>query len=375
MTHSSPTMEGFRAAFREPEIALAELTWRWAFGAAAVFLLLFSFFEYLHTVPVTFGDALFLRSRQPFLISQALAHMFAGSAQRFVMTRLIVLPALAIAWIAAASAGRLATAGRLLEHFRIERIVGADEMASRPKQGVKSLFGLNFLRAALALATIVGLGAASILSGFVSSDADPQPGLAFFVFVCLVILIASLWLAVNWFLSLAPLFVLDEGRDTFGAISGAVDFCRTRASAVAWSSTVFGLAHFVAFVLATAAAFVPLMLIGSVPKGIVFLGVFFVTLTYFAVVDFLYVGRLASYVAILVRPENEPAAASIQPLPTDQTPALAGAGSGTAVDQNETILSDVPLPLASSEDGDISRGFPGSPLRPGTPRSHDFPDE
>jgi hypothetical protein len=360
-------MEGFRTAFRQPEIALAEVVWRWAFGSAAAFLLLFSFFEYLDTLPVTFGDVLFLRSKQPFLVSQAIAHMLSGSAQRFVMTMLIVLAALALFWIAAASAGRTATARRLMDHFELG-MIGSELGTVRPKRGVASLIGLSFLRVALTLATLIGLLAASILAGFVSSDSDPRPGLTFLIFVALAILVVVLWLAVNWFLSLAPLFVLSEGRDTFGSISAAVDFCRTRASAVVWSSTVFGVIHFLAFVLATSAAFVPLMLIGTVPRAVVFLGVFVVTLAYFAVVDFLYVGRLASYVAILARPKVELAAAAIEPQVTPGSNQLSPRGippATSAVDQDEPILSDLSLqsaPGSPSED-DILSDIPrlGSP--------------
>lgn len=365
-------MEGFRTAFRQPEIALAEVVWRWAFGTAAAFLLLFSFFEYLDTLPVTFGDVLFLRSKQPFLVSQAIAHMLSGSAQRFVMTMLIVLPALALFWIGAASAGRLATARRLMNHFQLQPMIGAGLTDVRPSRGVGSLFGLSFLRVALTLATLIGLLAASILAGFVSSDSDPRPGLTFLIFIALAILVVVLWLAVNWFLSLAPLFVLSEGRDTFGSISAAVDFCRTRAGAVAWSSTVFGVIHFLAFVLATSAAFVPLMLIGTVPRAVVFLGVFFVTLAYFAVVDFLYVGRLASYFAILARPEVEQAPAVIEPVVTPGTNQLSPLGippATSAVDQDEPILSDLPLQsaLGSPSEDDILSDIPGLGSSPKSP--------
>jgi hypothetical protein len=369
MTHFSPTMEGFRTAFRQPEIALAEVVWRWAFGGAAAFLLAFSFFEYLDTVPVTLGDVLFLRSGQPFLISQAIAHLFAGSALRFVMSMLIVLPALALVWIAAASAGRLATTRRLLEHFQLDGMVSLGPRQLRPKLRVQSLFGLNLLRVALALAALIGVLAALILAGFVTSDADPQPGLAFVIFLAITVLVGLFWLALNWFLSLASLFVLSEGRDTFSAISAAVDFCRRRAGAVAWSSVVFAVIHFLAFVLATSAAFVPLLLIGSVPREIVFLGVLLVTLAYFAVVDFLYVGRLASYVAILIQPDAKPAPSIIELPPTGMAPAAARSLESSAVDPQELILSDSPSPIAcaSPSDEDILSDIPGFTPPPENP--------
>ena len=72
----SPTAEGFRTAFRRPSFAIAEITWRWAVGATAALLFFFGFFEYLNTLPVTNGELLFLKSGQPFLISQAIAHIY-----------------------------------------------------------------------------------------------------------------------------------------------------------------------------------------------------------------------------------------------------------------------------------------------------------
>ena len=54
----SPTVEGFRAAFRRPSVTLAEIMWRWIVGATAAALYL-RFFEYLDTLPVTNGELLF----------------------------------------------------------------------------------------------------------------------------------------------------------------------------------------------------------------------------------------------------------------------------------------------------------------------------
>ena len=45
-----------------------------------------------------------------------------------------------------------------------------------------ALLRLNFLRAAVALAAVFGFWVRSIVAGFASPDADPEPGLAFFSF-------------------------------------------------------------------------------------------------------------------------------------------------------------------------------------------------
>lgn len=75
------------------------------------------------------------------------------------------------------------------------------------------------------------------------------------------------------------------------------------------------------------------------PPGVVLAGVLLITLAYFAVVDFLYVGRLAAYVAIMELPEAPPVpivlpSASI--LPT-----ALSIPTATGIDRDELILSDV----------------------------------
>ena len=57
------------------------------------------------------------------------------------------------------------------------------------------------------------------------------------------------------------------------------------------------------FVVASSAVAVPLGFAEVLPASMVFGGVLLVTLLYFGAVDFLYVGRLATYVFLLEEPE------------------------------------------------------------------------
>ncbi len=114
----SPTAEGFRAAFRRPSLTLAEITWRWTAGATAAALFVFGLFEYLDTLPVTNGELLFLRTRHPYLVGEAIAHILRGSLNRVVIAGLFAALMLAVLWIVAASVGRIATVRGLLDYFR-----------------------------------------------------------------------------------------------------------------------------------------------------------------------------------------------------------------------------------------------------------------
>jgi len=338
MATVSPTLEGFRAAFRRPAFTVAEIAWRWCVGATATALFFFGLFEYLDTLPVTRGELLLLHSGQPYLIGQALAHIFRGSLNRLVASALIAALLLILLWIIAASLGRIATVRTLIEYFR-ERWPKEDDASEKDVRSKVSsnsfvtLLRLHFLRVVAAVAAILGVCGAIIVAGFASPDKNPQPGLAFLLFLPLAALVLLIWLALNWLLSLAAVFAVRDGEETLGAISTAVSLCRERTGAVAAVSAWSGLAHLVLFGMATTVVSVPLGMAGLLPGRLVLLGMILVTLAYLAIVDWIYMARLAGYVCIVEMPE--------EPVVTiSQAPPLAPIQ--TSIDRNEPILSDVP---------------------------------
>jgi len=320
MNPRSPTMEGFRVIFRQPSLGFAEIAWRWGFGAAAGLLITLSCFEYLDTLPVTRADLLLLRSRQPLLISQAVGNIVRGSGSRLVEVFIVLALALGVGWIALAALARATTVKALIGYFRQKS--DAAELDIRP------LIGLMFLRVAAAFAGIVGGFAAFALLGFASTP--EETGMAFQFAIVICGLVWLVWSMMNWLLSLAAIFVVSNRQDTFGAIADAVDFLRLRGRQVFAVGTSFGLAHAAALVVAGIAAAFPLGLATVLPGRIVLASFIVITLLYFAVADFLYMGRLAAYVAILEMPEPsfQPSALSVQP--------------GGRVDPYELILSDMP---------------------------------
>ncbi|HME34981.1 MAG TPA: hypothetical protein VKF84_07060 [Candidatus Sulfotelmatobacter sp.] len=349
----SPTAEGFRAAFRRPLLTLAEIMWRWTAGATAAALLLFGLFEYLDTLPVTNGELLFLRTRQPYLVGEAIAHILRGSLNRAVMAGMLAAFLLGTLWIFAASVGRIATVRALLDYFRGDAAIGVsssdvrngderDVASNVSTKALPALLRLNFLRATVALAAVFGFMGASILAGFASPDADPRPALAFFLFLPLAGLICLAWSSLNWVLSLAGMFAVRDGEDAMVAISAAVTLCRERTGAVAAVSLWTGLAHMVAFFGATTVASMPLGFATVVPWRLVVLAVLLVTLAYFVVADWLYMARLAGYVCIAEMPEEvwAPAPLSARP-PIGGTP-IQTTPVQTTIDRDEPILSDLP---------------------------------
>jgi hypothetical protein len=345
MSLLSPTLEGFRAAFRRPSFTLAEIMWRWCFGATGFALFFFVLFEFLNTLPVTNGELLFLRTRQPYLVSEAIAHILRGSLTRAVMSVLVAILMLVLLWMIAASFGRMATVRALLEYFRVkfvERTAGADVSTSpdeaddrRARNPFHSLFDLNFLRVSVALGALVAIVGATVLAGFASPASHPQPGLFLLLWFPLIGLICVIWWALNWFLSLAGLFVVRDAADALSAISAAVTLCRERTGAVFAVSTWTGLAHLAALVGATTVVALPFSTLGILPGRVILLGVVVLTLAYLALADWLYMARLAGYVCIAQAPE-----AWLAPPPPRFPPPAAPTGE-TTIDRDELILSDV----------------------------------
>jgi hypothetical protein len=336
MAQRSATLAGFQAIFSRPSLGLAEIAWRWSFGFATVSLLGFSVLEYLDSLPVTSRDEFMFRTRQPALISRALAHILRGSSLRLIAAAILLAVALSMAWILLGALGRGLTVGAMREQFQ----GGVDSSGAREQiirgYRLRSLVGLNFLRVAATVAAVVGCLAAFLAAGAASRANDPSPGTATLICFFIVMLAGVAWAILNWFLSTAAIFVVAEGRDSFAAIAGAVTLCRDRLGPVLAASAWFGLAHMAVFVVASTVVGFPVVFAGLLPPGVVVGGVLVVALLYFAAVDYLYVGRLAAYLAVL-------SAAEVLPMIEMAPPPAGGDLNLTAgIDRSELILSDLP---------------------------------
>ncbi len=345
MPRLSPTLEGFRAAFRRPSFALAEIIWRWVFGATAIALFFFGLFEFLDTLPVTRGEMLFLKTRQPYLVLQAILHILRGGFRRAVISAIIAALLLMLVWILAGSFGRIATVRALVDYFRM-RVAGRNtdgpgQADSERGEGggagsLQSLIWLNFLRVAVAVAAAFGFFGAGILSSLVSPSKHPHPLLAFLLFFPVAGLVGLMWWVLNWLLSLAAMFAVRDHDHALDAILAAFELLRRRTGAVLAVNTWVGLAHLVAFVGATTVVSIPLGFVPVVPWRIAVLAMIVITLAYFAVADWLYLARMAGYVCIAEMPDE-----MFAPLPPPPAPYIP-VPLQTTIDRDELILSDVP---------------------------------
>jgi hypothetical protein len=329
MKPRSATLQGFKAMFGRPSLGLSEIAWRWSFGFGAVVLLLLAGLEYLDTLPVRRAELFLLRTQHPLLVSRAIARIFAGSAPRAVAVGMVLTLSLAIGWIVLASLGRAATLKALFEYFQDHAVSGRIRL--------NPLMGLNLLRVILTLGSVTGGVGALLVAGAASPATDPSPGAAALIFFTLAMFVTLIWTVLNWFLSVASIFSVEGGFGTFGCVAATVGLCRTQTGAVVAAATWFGLAHFIALLAASSVIAFPLAFAELLPAGIVLGGVLLVGLLYFAIVDFLYVGRLASYVYMLKGPQED--ALANRALPGGNISPIE-----TRVDAGELILGDLPAP-------------------------------
>jgi hypothetical protein len=354
----TPIRDGFRAIWRQPSIFLAELSWRWSWGGAALILTGLALYEYLHTLIVTPTDLILLRLKHPLAVSRALADIFHGSGPRVVLTAIVLIPALALLWTFLGALGRFATLRGLVSRI-------TPDWAPQPG-AIRSLIGLHVLRVALALAGLLSFLGAALVASFVSSPETPHPGLALLLFLPLALLVSAIWSSMNWFLSFAAAFSVRDGEDTFWAIAAALTFSRRCGGKISAVGFWFGAMHLVAFIIGTTVIMYPLAVASLVPPGITLLLMGLIVLVYFAVADWLYLARLAGYLAVmewdrssLVEPETG-TPALIEP-PTLPRPPDSGVGE---ILEDEPLFLSRPRSLADEDcDEPLMPGFsPGEPL-------------
>lgn len=337
MAHS-PSLEGLRRVYRQPSLAFAEVTWRWSFAVAAWLLFVFAMVEFIDSLPVTSGDLFLLRTRIPPLVLITVRHLFMAGTQRGVAVFIIVVCAAVVLWMLAASAGRAAILRTLLNLSPTPAIDTPDRVDGDSEPNLLQLFGpllgIHFLRAGLLLATLLAWAAAAIWAGVASSGSSTQ-AFAFLLFLGLAFIIAVLWILLDRLLSIAPIFAVREGRDTFASIGAAVEFLHLRRRRVAGVSTIFAVLHLTAFFAASSIASAPLALASVLPAWTVVACLLLLTLAYFAVVDALHVARLAAYIRIMDMPDEGGRSSTISRRP--QAPDV-----GSSAANDDDILSDIP---------------------------------
>jgi hypothetical protein len=294
---------GFRAVVRRPALVLGEVAWRWAFGAAAWMLVIFAFRRILAHVDITQAELLLARHSDVFLIADACAHILVQVLPQLGRECLVLAPAIAVLWIAATTLGRAITLQSLSSTDVIIPSEDApadppalrlsDAGASEPRDlHFGPLLALNFIRAFFTLATLIAFVGALFITGLAMPAQNPTA--AALVGILVAALIGFFWSVVNWFLALAPIWIVRDGHPALPSMADSVDLYRRGPGPYLGIASWFGILRAVALVAAFVAA---LLASQATPATSIALCVV-IALIYFAVADFLYIARLAAFVAL-----------------------------------------------------------------------------
>ena len=308
----NPITQGLRAVTRDPAIFLVEILWRWSFAALACLLVAGVGVMLLGPLHVGHAWDTAWRSRDPQRMGQLVLAVLLLLGMKVIVLAAIAVPlTIALLWGIFSALGRFVTVKRLRTGLTSLRF--------------RSIFALQLLRAFVGWLCLVLLFAAMFGEALIASR-GPQPDLLLYYLMVLpsVVLIGSFWLTVNWYLSLAAIFGR-EGQSFRGALRQARQTIRQQRSDFAGTGFVFLLFRVVILLIATAICGLTSGMVGSSPQSY-FTLLIIVSLAYFAIADFLYMARMAAYLA-LAAAHVDPAAgptlvATSSAMPVENTPTL-----------------------------------------------------
>jgi hypothetical protein len=307
----NPITQGLRAVTRDPAIFLVEILWRWSFAILACLLVAGVGVMLLGPLHVGHAWDTAWRSRDPQRMGQLLVTVLLILGMKAVVAALAIPVAIAFLWGIFSGLGRFVTVKRLR--------VGLTSLRFR------TILALQLLRAFIGWLCLVLLFAAMFGEALIATR-GPQPDLLLYYLMVLpsVVVISSFWLTVNWYLSLAAIFGR-EGQSFRGALRQARQTVRQQRSDFAGTGFVFLLFRVVILLIATAICGLTSGMVGSAPQSY-FTLLIIVSLAYFAVADFLYMARMAAYLALAaahVGPAAGPTlVATSSALPVENTPTL-----------------------------------------------------
>lgn len=279
----NPITQGLRAVTRDPAIFLVEILWRWSFALLAFLLVIAVGLMLLGPLHIGHAWDTAWHSRDPQRMAQLLVTILLILGTKAIIAALAIPIAIAFLWSVLSALGRFAMIKRL--------------RASLTPLRFRSILALQFLRGFVGWFSFVLLFAATFGEALIASR-GPKPDLLLYYLMVMpsVVVIGALWLTFNWYLSLAAFFGR-EGQSFRGALRQARQTIRQQRSDFAGTGFVFLLFRIVAMLIAAAICGLTSGMVGSSPQGY-FVLLIIVSLAYFVVADFLYMARMAAYLAL-----------------------------------------------------------------------------
>jgi hypothetical protein len=301
VSNESPTRYGFRAIWREPSLALAEIAWRWSWGAATLLFAWFAGHEFLRSLAVSHRDEWQLQSGNPQLVADAIMHIFRGSGPVVLRLFLIVAPASVLLWVIAATLGRTVTLRSL--------VPGDARFTGRS-------VSLHLWRAIIGVLSFCGIVLSFLAAAMLMARSEPPQPLVFMaVFFPLTLLFTFVRSRINWLLLLGNIYAA-RGMKAGEGFGHATLVVRRRSGEFMGVGGVIGALRIVLIGVVT---FLDLALVpfaGEAPSWLLWTLFAVITLAYFAISDWLYMVKLAANARIIeedARPAEAPAAAAAAP--------------------------------------------------------------
>lgn len=306
----NPITQGFRAVLRDPAIFLVEILWRWSFALLACVLVFgvgIMLLGPLHVGPA--WDSAW-RSRDPQRMGQLLLTILLILGTKAIVAAIGVPVAIAFLWAILSALGRFVTVKRLRAGLTSLRF--------------RTILALQFWRAFVGWFS-GGLFLAATFGEALIATRGPKPDLLLYYLMVMpsIVLIGAFWLTLNWYLSLAAIFGR-EGQSFRGAYSQARQTIRLQRSDFAGTGFVFLLFRAVVLLICLAICGLTSGMAGTAPQSY-FVLLVVVSLAYFAVADFLYMSRMAAYLALAaahVDPAGPKLVTSSSGLPVEHTSRL-----------------------------------------------------
>ena len=274
--------QAFREVLSDPALLLIELAWRWTFGLISTGVCLAAVFLVLGSVPFDAKRLRFLWISSPWQAAQSLSFTLLDVGRKLLLVGVLAALLLAIFWVCLSAWGRYAT---------LERpALGAGAT-------LRACFGISAVRAGITLAALCAWMLAGALAGLLGSATAvgvlPNPVVILTVLLPALALILTGWSFFNWYLSLAPLFVANDWKQSAAAAWSMVRQCSDQVLEI---SMAIGLLRALLFVIALVLSFAAAAVIRS--ERILICDLIAISLLYFAAGDFLYLFRLVAYAQI-----------------------------------------------------------------------------
>lgn len=301
LSNESPIRYGFRAVWPEPSLPLAEIAWRWSWGAATLLLIWFAGHEFLRSLTVTHRDEWQLQSGSPQLVADAIMHIFRGSGPAVLRLFLIVAPASVLLWVVAATLGRTVTLRSL--------VPGDARFTGRS-------FCLHVWRAVVGVLTFIGIVLSFFLGAILMARTEPpQPLLFMAVFFPLTLVLTVLRSRINWLLLLGNIYVA-RGMKAGEGFGRATQVFKRRSGDFIGVGIVAGVLRLILIGVVTMLDLALVPFVGKASSGLLWTAFVLITLAYFAISDWLYMVKLAAYTRIIeedARPAAAPVAVAAPP--------------------------------------------------------------